>query len=250
MRTPIIITAYNEQEHIGSMLNRLPEKADPIVVANGCTDDTVNIVRDFGIEPIVLEEQSKMLALQTGIKSLGTRAVRTGFVVLDADTLPVFPNAWESRAHQLLAEFACVNFCGPLIYDSERGLITSVIRSTRGIVRDINANIRGTNRLYGANMGIRPTLDALDQLLELPVNLWPGEDRAIRDILEDNGAEYKLRSDPHLMVMTSARSHSNLAKRVIKGKDWVKKESTDWYASKAPTDSQDYEDWKATLVTN
>jgi glycosyltransferase involved in cell wall biosynthesis len=48
MRTVVAITALNEGRNIGSVLSRVPEGLDVIVVDDGSTDDTVAVARSHG----------------------------------------------------------------------------------------------------------------------------------------------------------------------------------------------------------
>ena len=84
----VIIPAYNEGRVIGRLLGRLvasahPGELDVIVVANGCTDDTVAVATAFGppVRVLSIASASKPQAL-----TAGDQAAR-GFprVYLDAD---------------------------------------------------------------------------------------------------------------------------------------------------------------------
>ena len=84
----VIVPAYNEGQVIGRLLGRLvssarPGEFDVIVVANGCTDNTVEIASGFGspVRVLTIAAASKPQAL-----AAGDRAAR-GFprVYVDAD---------------------------------------------------------------------------------------------------------------------------------------------------------------------
>jgi dolichol-phosphate mannosyltransferase len=50
----VIIPVWNEKQHIGMLLNHMPKGFEIIVVDDGSTDNTVQVVRTFGYEPLVL----------------------------------------------------------------------------------------------------------------------------------------------------------------------------------------------------
>jgi hypothetical protein len=111
----VIIPAYNEGQVIGRLLDRLVVPAqrgelDVVVVANGCTDDTVEIAAAFGppIRVLTIASASKPEAL-----AAGDRAVR-GFprVYLDADV--------EIGAEDLRALQAELQHPGVLVAAPER----------------------------------------------------------------------------------------------------------------------------------
>jgi glycosyltransferase involved in cell wall biosynthesis len=95
--TSIIIPAHNEGTRLGANLTLLTdgvsaEEFEIIVVANGCTDNTVNIAKSFpGVRVIDLPEAGKAGALRAGDEA----ATRLARIYLDAD-IPLA--AAEARA--------------------------------------------------------------------------------------------------------------------------------------------------------
>jgi len=95
--TSIIVPAHNEASHIGGNLTLLTLGAEPdefeiIVVANGCTDATVDVARGIpGIHVIDLPQPGKAAALRAG----DAAATRLARIYLDAD---VALSAHEARA--------------------------------------------------------------------------------------------------------------------------------------------------------
>ena len=85
--TSIIIPAHNEGGRLGANLTLLTEGMSPgefeiIVVANGCTDNTVDIAKSIpGVFVIELEEPGKAGALRAGDEA----AQRLARIYLDAD---------------------------------------------------------------------------------------------------------------------------------------------------------------------
>lgn len=85
----VVVPAHDEAavlaERLGSLVRDLPAGvAEVIVVANGCTDDTVAVARSLpGVDVVVVPEASKTVALNAG----DARATRYPRVYLDADVL-------------------------------------------------------------------------------------------------------------------------------------------------------------------
>jgi len=53
-KASIIIPAWNEKHNIGAVLKKIPKSYEVIVVDDGSTDSTADVVRAFGFEPLVL----------------------------------------------------------------------------------------------------------------------------------------------------------------------------------------------------
>lgn len=86
----VVVPAHNEEASIGRLLEALvPEgsttRLHVVVVCNGCTDATANVVREFGraVDVLEIQEPSKQRALRTGDAAL-TQYPR---VYVDADVV-------------------------------------------------------------------------------------------------------------------------------------------------------------------
>ena len=189
MRIPILIAARNEASWIGRTLDSLPrDGVEPIVIPNGCTDNTAEIAESFGATVLNCPAEGKMQALQAGIRYLGKEAIEP-FITLDADARVLFPSRWAGR---LLRERARVDndssavAIGPTLYRGKG--FGSVVRTARHFYvqhRDHYQNSRGY--YCGRNMLIHPVrADVVEGLLALGP-LWPGEDRAIKDVIVNHG---------------------------------------------------------------
>ncbi len=65
----VILPAYNEEKNISSVLSRV-SGYDVIVVDDGSTDNTTDITRSCGFEPLILNKNSgKAVACMAGIKN-------------------------------------------------------------------------------------------------------------------------------------------------------------------------------------
>lgn len=87
MHISVIIPAFNEEAGIGRVLGHLTRASDfgpdieVIVAANGCTDRTADVAREYGVKVVEIETPSKTAALNAA------DAVASGFprIYLDAD---------------------------------------------------------------------------------------------------------------------------------------------------------------------
>jgi glycosyltransferase involved in cell wall biosynthesis len=83
----VVVPAHDEAgalaDRLGGLVRGLPEGvAEVLVVANGCSDDTVPVARSLpGVDVVVLPEASKTAALNAGDR----RATRFPRIYLDAD---------------------------------------------------------------------------------------------------------------------------------------------------------------------
>ncbi|MFA4645920.1 glycosyltransferase family 2 protein [Pyrococcus kukulkanii] len=79
----VVIPAYNEGKRIGSVLSKIPDFVDEVIVVDdGSEDNTSEIARSFGANVIRLERNSgKGAALREGIKRTSGDII----VLMDAD---------------------------------------------------------------------------------------------------------------------------------------------------------------------
>lgn len=98
MNCSIVIRAYNEEKHIGRLLEGIQQQtikdAEIILVDSGSTDKTVSVAEDFGAR-IVLIPSSEFTfgrALNLGIRE----ATREFIVIASAHVYPVYPDWLES----------------------------------------------------------------------------------------------------------------------------------------------------------
>lgn len=209
MLTPVLIPARNEEEHIAQALSSLPKDIEPIVLANGCTDNTVAIAHGFGATVLERPDEGKMPALQDGIKYLGDRALEP-FITLDADSFPLFPSRWSQSMLAGLkhTEERPAVIVGPVVFSGGPGFAANAfttVQRYRAQVRTRTENYQGF--FAGRNMLIHPVNQkVVGALLELE-NFWPGEDYAIRDtVVENNGTTYKTTSPSAAVVSDAARN--------------------------------------------
>jgi len=87
MNVTIGISAYNEAQNIGNLLNFLRDYPfEKIVVASGCTDDTVKIAKSFSGVKVIVEEirKGKASAVNEIIHEAGGDII----ILEGADTIP------------------------------------------------------------------------------------------------------------------------------------------------------------------
>jgi glycosyltransferase involved in cell wall biosynthesis len=94
MEITIGITAYNEEKNIGKLLNFLLEEKfnfnlkEIIVVASGCTDRTVDIIKEFVKKKIKLIAERKRRGKSSAINMILKKAKGDIIVFICADNLP------------------------------------------------------------------------------------------------------------------------------------------------------------------
>lgn len=194
MRTPILIPAFNEAARISDTLASLPRNGiEPIVLVNGSEDRTADIARNFGAEVREFEKQGKLPALQSYLGNVSTRAALRPFLLLDADTQPVFPDRWLAGMLEHLTQGSTIpgTVSGPIWFTGP-SRHNNAARTFR----------RFMNKGGGPNMGLRlATRATLEAVLELP-HYWPGEDKALQDIVLANGGQATNARSPYVYTKT------------------------------------------------
>lgn len=217
---PVFIPARNEEARIGQALSRLPLD-DVTVLANGCTDRTVEIANHFGVRVIELADGGKLPALQEGIADLGKRALDP-FITIDADSFPLFSRHWVASLSSPLKniqEHQPAVIVGPTWFMDGPGFAANIHRTVTQYKKQFatrTQDFRGS--FAGRNMLIRPgTQEVVDALLAL-AHYWPGEDYAIRDtIVEGGGITYKT-PNPLATVSTDAVRYASLRETLVKSR--------------------------------
>jgi glycosyltransferase involved in cell wall biosynthesis len=130
----IIIRAYNEEKHIGRLLEGLRQQTlkdvEIILVDSGSTDRTVSVAESFGarIVRIPSAEFTFGRSLNFGLRS----ATREFVVIASAHVYPVYPDWLES----LLRPFAADDVDpSPRNIQSSKFIINGILRWTTQIKR-------------------------------------------------------------------------------------------------------------------
>lgn len=209
MPTPVIIPAFNEEAHIEKTLRRLPRDVRPIVAANGTTDRTVEIAESFGAETLVQEEQGKLPAIQATLRLMGREALDP-IIILDADTRPLFPQYWADHMVKPFSDTPeqPAGIGGPIIHTGRRlgtAALRTAYRGAHAVLYNIPALDRPSSKPVpqaGPSMSIHlHNSRTLDAVLDLP-HYWPGEDRAVMEVIKANNGHYKALIDPLTTVFT------------------------------------------------
>ncbi len=236
MNYPIIVPAKNEAESINDTLESLPQIGiEPIVVANGCTDDTAKIARLFGAQVIELEEPSKVAAIKAGLKFRYKQAIGSGWTVLDADTKLLFPDKYVRAVTKRMSKIACGVLVSPMFYVDEKDRIDFSTSIWHELSR-LKYERSGQSFVHGANMIMKSTPVQIDRIIEeVPDNEWPHEDTHIvdmhrNDVLGEEITSYDLR----LASATSRRGHPTLADRILKGADYCTAVRDQWHDLRKP----------------
>src|SRR4029453_18220962 len=111
-RMSVVIPAHDEEAVIGRLLDGLvgdahSDELEIVVVANGCTDATVEVARSYGgpVSVVEVEQASKIAALEAGDQEAVTfpRAYVDADVVIDVPTLLALADALDRPSGPLVA---------------------------------------------------------------------------------------------------------------------------------------------------
>jgi hypothetical protein len=211
----VVVPAHDEAgvlaERLGGLVRGLPEgSAEVIVVANGCTDDTVAVARSLaGVDVVVIPQASKTAALNAGDR----RATRYPRVYLDAD-VRLSPEALAVLVRELRTGEPVV--AAPRVRFDLDGC-SGVVRAFFAAFRRLPYTRRGLVGLgvYGLSESARerfgdfPDVVADDLYVQ---RLFSEEERVVVDAAFDVVAPRTLRS--LLQVRTrAARGNQELAAR-------------------------------------
>jgi glycosyltransferase involved in cell wall biosynthesis len=120
-----IIPAYNSEktisECIKSVLQQDVEK-EVIIVDNGSTDNTAQIVKNFPVRYIFEPKKGPAAARNTGLKNLNSKSKYVAFV--DSDV--VLPNDWAKRSLEILNKYPEVAGVGGPGRSIEKNVISEV----------------------------------------------------------------------------------------------------------------------------
>jgi poly-beta-1,6-N-acetyl-D-glucosamine synthase len=132
----VICCAYNESGNIGSMLRAVLQQNGPsfrirevIVIASGCTDQTVEIASDIASrDPRVAvivqpKREGKVVALELGLRRFSGDIA----LVENADTLPA-PGAFEEVARCFVNPSIDVVCCHPIPVEDSRSISGTLAR--------------------------------------------------------------------------------------------------------------------------
>lgn len=240
MKMPVIIAAHNEQETVGRTLNRIDaDRFEPVVIANGCTDETARVAKEFGVQVIERYEQGKLPAIQDGLRALGARALGPVFYT-DADSYPLSNRYWERIMTAAIDVSRAQFISGPIVHVDGNNRFDDGVRSVKRQIDIRRAKREGSTHCFGANVVSHFENEAmLEQILELP-HIWPGEDRAMEELVASSGGQKIQITDLRASVMTSSRYLPSVAHVLKVGKDSARREVLDYYNDRAAPNSIPY----------
>lgn len=242
MRTPVLIAARNEAHIIGKTLGRLPDNVEPIVIPNGCEDNTAGIARTIGATVLEGSPEGKMLALQMGIRYLGRRATEP-FITLDADSQPLFSSQWlPTMLKSLTQQDTDIPevVIGPFIYKATNPVASAwrTFGHWRNLIKTRDDTSVGA---FGRNMLLDLKTDQhVERLLSLP-HFWPSEDVAIKDEVLLAGGCASKSLHPLGIVLTESDRFPSIKKRMKIGAGASTKLIRDSYLAEAPPQSTPYQ---------
>lgn len=249
MKTTVLLPAHNEAFTISRTLDSLPrDLVDPIVVLNGCEDDTKSIVQSYGVQIYEYLEKGKLPAIQATLKQLGKKSFEP-MLLLDADSEPLFPKQWHDTLLASLVEDPRSTYVSaPVLFsrrpNGQRGeaIALTAFRQLGGLVQSTKNIERGKAAYYGPNQGIKLDQQSLERVVELP-HYWPKEDVAMaRAIVKDEeGVMHQLTSLRSAVRSQVSASMPPLHHWITRGIKTIDTEITKKYRESAPPASIPYD---------
>lgn len=236
----MLIAARNEANSISRTLEMLTPQADPIVIPNGCTDQTAQVAEQYGATIIQTNIEGKMTALQSGIRYLGKRALEP-FLTLDADSRPIFPAWWLGsllKTRYILPEDEPAVVVGPIVFTSGADPLLNTYRTARTLHRLVaTRNNPQEGSFAGGNMLIHTLRDEIvEEILELP-QIWPGEDAVIKDVVVESGGNVRKSLNPLASIFSDSSRYPTLRKILAKGRKQTREDFRQTYLDDAPPNS-------------
>ncbi|HSX05344.1 MAG TPA: hypothetical protein VLF69_02660 [Candidatus Saccharimonadales bacterium] len=243
-KIPALIAARNAPR-VGETVSALADTAWPIVIPNGCTDDTAEIAERAGATIVDCDVEGKTPALQAGIQFLGEAALHEPFMMVDADTVPVFRSRFVDAmgaARSRLDPDKPALLVGPLRYIRGASFTSDLARTVILARRQFRSQFDPNAGRFGGNsmlLDINGNEALLDAILGLG-NLWPCEDEAIKDAVVSHGGNTLKVMDVRALATTDCRSAVGFFERLKIG---AAAASAAWersYADDAPEGSVPY----------
>lgn len=244
LKTPVLIPARNAP-FVGETIAALGEAAWPIVVPNGCTDDTAAIAEGAGATIVPCEQEGKMPALQAGIRFLGDMALSAPLMTVDADTVPMFPKRFVPtmvQARQKLDPRSPALLVGPLRYVNGCSMASDAARTLLQAYGQYRSRFDpSTGRFGGSSMlfDMAGNQKLLDDILGLD-NLWPYEDVALKDRVVENGGNTMKVMSARAFAATESKREESIFTRLRLGRVAALEARAASYLADAPPGSIPY----------
>ena len=257
-RFPVIIPSYKGREYVDSVITALPEQYfRPIVAVNGEDDGTVDRALELGAEAFTSPEQGKMPAIQEALRRLGQDAVHP-LVIMDVDTRIIRPEKWYSEAQKALeiSGDRPLYMTGPIVF-THRNALEAALRTARYNQKSLSGReyhhpqdgAAPINSHYGPNTLLHlKTHGALRDTLDLP-NYWPGEDRAVADVILNNGGVFRQNHSTDMLASTPlSEAYPPIGKAAVRkvrnmlglGKEQNRQHTLSNYVQRGPNGSVPY----------
>lgn len=213
MKTPVIIPAFDEAEHIGSTLRALDAATtEPFVIVNGeqGARETLEVARTYVSHVYHRTEQGKFPAIQFALRTLAQyddEAYDKPILFMDADTMPLRPKQWTRTLGSAVLGSTASAAAG-LVFFHDGPIIDCALRNAHRFVEAAQSR-RGYSLkpAYGANLAINfaGDMERLEEVLDAP-HVWPAEDRYLAHLMAGEERRFTQTVRLGAAVLTSARS--------------------------------------------
>ena len=214
--TPVLICARNEAADLPAALVSLArsyEPVQPIVVDNGSEDETAVYAKKMGAIVVDEPEIGETVAYQTGLRFVKAEMPKTSVLLAtDGDTIvnPLWSGNMATKASRL-RKTGGVTFGLGMVAGGE-SIATDLLRTTVLNAKQIYVavrRIRSGARGYNTALTFDYDQEIYNALLGLP-NVFPGNDRAIRDSVIRAGGIAKPNVHPGSAVITRGDRYTSI----------------------------------------
>lgn len=198
-RIRVAIPSYNGADDLPRTLASLAGSVTPLevmVVTNGCAadDKTSSIAERMGARVQELKQAGKMGATQVALSTYISEGV-SEVLLTDDDTLlpPKWAGIMTRRLRQLREsnEAGPAAVCGSAFYVQGSRKWLDILRSAHDLALDAKKNVLGKTpiaRGFNMGLGFDGAGKLYDAIQDMPADLFPREDTAMRDaVIENDG---------------------------------------------------------------
>ena len=155
LKISIIIPAYNEEQNIKILIESLLAQKisdgnleEIIVVSDGCTDRTVELVKSIHDPRIKLIEYSKRRGMTYGQNNITSKAEADVLIMLDADVLPGGETFLQEMIKPIIDDREIGIVGADVISIAPKSLFEKIIATSHELKTNIYQQINNGNNIY------------------------------------------------------------------------------------------------------
>lgn len=174
LKVSVVIPAYNEEKYIKNCIESLLSQDyegeyEIIVVDNGSTDRTLEILKNYPIKVIIEPRKGIAFARQTGFINA------SGDIILSTDADTIVPKNWIRKyVEEFEKDKELVGINGPIEFKEIFNFTSLIFKIFTPFILKIEKLIRGNVSFTGANFAVKK--DAFLKIGGFNTNFETGED--------------------------------------------------------------------------